>query len=139
MESDLAFEVVEADPVLKFTLPELDVNQTAEVSYAIKEDINTEAADEWKAAFIAEYEEAPVDLGKDVVCEPQLCKEAKCDPETGKCVYNNLPDGTLCGENKECKAGKCVEISKKGKPMDLTPILVSLFFIGIPNRNCLFR
>lgn len=130
IESELAFEIVEADPVLKFTLPKLDVNQTAEVSYAIKEDVNSDAAEEWKAAFIAEFEEAPVDLCIGVVCEPQLCKEATCDPETGECVYINLPDGTLCGENRECKAGECIEISEKGK-VELTPILIALFLIGV--------
>ena len=131
IESDFAFEIIEADPVLRFTVPELDVNQSIELNYAIKEGVNTEAAEEWKAAFIAEFEEAPIDLCKDVVCEPQLCKEASCDPATGECIYENLPDGAICGENKECKAGECVEIVEKGKPIDLTLIFIALVLLGI--------
>jgi len=118
IESKLSFEILEADPIIRFTVPELDVNETLTVSYIIKSDINKDSAEEWKAPFVASFKEAPVDLCKDVVCEPKLCKKASCDPTTGKCIYENLPDGTACGDNKECKAGECVEIAveEKEKP-----------------------
>jgi hypothetical protein len=129
IESELAFEIVEADPILRFTVPELDVNKTLTVSYVIKSDINKDAAEEWKAPFVAIFKEAPVDLCKDVVCEPKLCKKVSCDPATGECVYENLPDGTACGDNKECKAGECVEIVVEKEKAEFPWHLVILVII----------
>lgn len=33
------------------------------------------------------------------------CKTAACDQ--GLCYYTNVPDGTSCGENKQCTIGMC--------------------------------
>jgi hypothetical protein len=47
------------------------------------------------------------------------CTEDFCDPATGSCVHNPLPDGTICGPGGDChsdicQGGECVSVPECG-------------------------
>ena len=48
--------------------------------------------------------------GESRTCDDgNACTLGQCDPETGKCVYSTLPDGTKCGDCMICSTGKCIQ------------------------------
>ncbi len=56
-----------------------------------------------------------------VYCAPpgecQTAGQSACQPESGACVYDNLPDGTACGSDgaQVCRGGACVSgVSESG-------------------------
>jgi len=60
--------------------------------------------------------------GTPVVCQPpDQCHEAGvCDPGTGECVYDMLPNGTSCNDNNSCTYNDtCQEGVCTGTPADL--------------------
>ncbi len=53
-------------------------------------------------------EEAGICYGKSIddCSDGNRCTWETCDPKAG-CQHHNVPDGTLCGNGKLCKGGKC--------------------------------
>ncbi len=147
----LEFKIIKSDPVVEFLVDSIGKGGSASIAYSIAKDVNSQVADSWKNAVVAEFEEA-VDLCKGVTCPDYACKAGQCNPETGKCVYSNKEDGTACGDNGKCEGGKCVEIAatpfpaitptakpekatptpaQPPKPFDWTPIIAVLALVLI--------
>lgn len=116
--TELDFEILQADPILQFIVPEIEEGGTASVEYAIAKDVNSEQADSWEKAVVAEFVEEEIDKCAGVKCYDLACRIGECNPETGECVYTNKEDGTSCGERMECKQGKCIEIVEELPPKE---------------------
>ena len=116
--SEIPFEILQADPVVKFLIPEIGFGETYFVQYTIQDDINSEQADSWENAVVAEFLEV-TDPCEGVECRLVPCKAGVCNPETGKCEYGYVEDGTGCGEGMECREGMCVEAA--GPAVEATP------------------
>jgi len=118
--SEIPFEILQADPVVKFIVPEIGIGETYFVQYTIGDDINSEQADAWENAVIAEFTEV-IDPCAGVECRVVPCRLGTCNPETGKCEYPDLEDGTECGEGMACQAGVCAEKPPEEPAVTATP------------------
>ncbi|MFH1235105.1 MAG: NEW3 domain-containing protein [Candidatus Diapherotrites archaeon] len=104
----LEFKIIKSDPVVEFSVDGIGKGGSAVVSYSIAKDVNSQAAESWENAVVAEFEEA-VDLCEGITCKEYACKTGKCSPETGTCVYSNKEDWTACGKDGLCNNGVCEE------------------------------
>ncbi|PIU21520.1 MAG: hypothetical protein COT15_01915 [Candidatus Diapherotrites archaeon CG08_land_8_20_14_0_20_34_12] len=115
INSDYEFDVLKEDPVIQFTLDELPSDYSEIITYTTNNELKKENLASWTSSpFILEFQEQSLCAG--VSCKNLSCKEnLGCNELTGKCDYDNLTDGISCGENKLCKAGKCVAKEEAGQ------------------------
>ncbi|MFH1224849.1 MAG: Ig-like domain-containing protein [Candidatus Diapherotrites archaeon] len=110
--SGTPFHVVEEDPIIRFTLGDIPAGGEKSVTYDFNRSavegsitpakfgrmrapvalVGLDAGDACMGVFCNDYD----------ACTADYCKE-------GKCVYDVLRDGTLCGAGFRCMGGKCIE------------------------------
>jgi len=102
------FEILQDDPVIRFTLDEILPGGTAEITYFVTRKISDITAENWDTPpIVSDMIETGVCAG--VTCPSEACKSGWCNPTNGQCELKVKPDGTSCGTNKECSAGTCVD------------------------------
>ena len=107
VKSSFAMKVLKADPIIEFTVPEIQVGQTINVIYSVVKNISDITAKAIPIGMVIGYAEvAPCE---NVTCESDACTTGTCNNTTGNCDYAYKADGTACGTGKECKAGACIE------------------------------
>ncbi len=111
INSDTSFKILKADPIIEFTVPSIEAGKTASLEYAIGKDVNEEQAASWNKAVVAEFTEE-TEKCAGIKCPIITCQVGKCNSQTGKCEYSDTPNGAACAPGKECKQGKCVEITQ---------------------------
>ena len=141
IKSDFEFTILKEDPVIQFSLDEVNSNQTKNIIYTVSNEVTNQAINEMTAPIVAEFaEEEPLtDLCEGIDCDDlNPCTQDSCNSATGECTYTNLTDGTSCGTNKECKQGECLAKSvsvdgekEKPKETDFTPFIVLIIIIII--------
>ncbi len=116
ISSEFAMVVLKADPIIEFTIPEIQVGETAEIKYSTDKQISDVTARLLPLGMVIAYTEvAPCD---GVSCETQICATGGCNSATGLCEYDYYADETSCGDNKWCQSGACTE---KPEPSVVTP------------------
>jgi len=108
VNSDFAMNVLKADPIIEFSIPEIQVGQSVDLIYNIATNISETTAKNIGLPIVASFIEAEPCEG--VVCADKDCQTGSCNNATGQCQYTNKADGTACEANKECKAGACVDV-----------------------------
>ncbi|MBU2100378.1 hypothetical protein KKB11_04050 [Candidatus Micrarchaeota archaeon] len=143
IESSFEFTVLKDDPVIEFSIDEVNPNQTKNITYTVNNEVSNQAINEMTAPIVAEFaeEEPPTDLCQGKNCnDDNPCTQDSCNSTTGECTYTNLTDGTSCGTNKECKNGECITKTVTGddgkepqKPeeTDFTPFIILIILIII--------
>jgi len=142
IKSDFEFTVLNEDPIIEFSVDEINSNQTKNLTYTINNEVTNQAINEMIAPIVAEFaEEEPLtDLCEGINNCDDLnpCTQNSCNSATGECTYTNLTDKTSCGTNKECKQGECLAKSvlvdgekEKPKETDFTPFIVLIILIII--------
>ncbi len=116
--ANVPIEILQADPIVEFTIPEIGTGNTAEVVYSLAEKAGTVETAAWKPAVVAELEEY-LDLCIGINCTVKECKKATCVSKTGECVYTKLDDGTDCSIGI-CEGGECVVVPEE--PIPTPPI-----------------
>ncbi|MFA4855683.1 MAG: hypothetical protein WC634_03800 [archaeon] len=107
VKSSFAMKVLKADPIIEFTVPEIQVGQTVSIIYSVAKNISDITARAIPIGMVIGYDEvAPCE---NVVCESDACSTGTCNSATGNCDYAYKADETACGNSKECKAGTCIE------------------------------
>lgn len=108
---ETAFETVQADPVIRFSLGSISFGEQKTVSYSI---IKTEAITPQQFGSF----EAPIGIVK--LLPSELCSNVQCRDENpctedvcvaGTCRYVKLKNGTVCGAQQQCQSGQCVSDS----------------------------
>lgn len=107
VSSSFAMKVLKDDPIIEFTIPEINVGQAVDLVYTVAKNISTETAQSIPLGMVTAYTEVAPCEG--VTCDAPICQTGACNPVTGLCEYQNKADGTSCGVGKECRAGICVE------------------------------
>ena len=112
LESDENFVVMETSPaIIKFSINVLRENETKKITYQIRQKQKVEESAFWEMPL-------PIALIK---AEEQNCIGITCNSfnpcardycERGECKFEFLEDGTDCSENKQCQAGKCIELTQ---------------------------
>ncbi len=119
INSEYSMTVLKADPIIEFTIPEIQVGETANLRYTTDKQISDVTARLLPIGMVTAYTEvAPCD---GVNCETQVCATGGCNPATGQCEYDYYADGTSCGTGKECQSGTCVD---KPTPPVITPPII---------------
>jgi hypothetical protein len=103
--SSFAMNVLKADPIIEFTVPEILPGRTVEIVYSVAKQISDVTANLVPLGMVTAYTETEACLG--VICPEQTCKIGECNPGTELCEYTNMADGTVCGTNKICQGGVC--------------------------------
>ena len=107
ISSEFAMNVLKADPIIEFTIPEIQVGEIAEVKYSTDKQISDVTARLLPLGMVTAYSEVAPCEG--VVCEAQSCATGACNTTTGQCEYDYYADGTVCEGDKVCESGTCVE------------------------------
>ncbi len=135
VSSKTRFEIVKADPIIKFVLTNVDVNKSVDINYSVAKNISLEQFNSLPSTMLLnlkEKQEAIKDLCENVSCSSEnSCLTSFCNPKTGLCEFEKIADNTSCGENLLCIDGKCLkplkEPIKKGG-LDETQVV---YFIAI--------
>ncbi len=118
--SEFAMVVFKADPIIEFTIPEIQVGETAEIKYSTDKQISDVTARLLPLGMVTAYTGvAPCD---GVNCATQVCATGGCNPTTGLCEYDHYADGTNCGDNKWCQSGACTEKPEPTPPPTPPPV-----------------
>lgn len=138
--SDLPLVVLEEDPIVQFEIPTIKPNSTSIISYSITSP--TEIEEETFGLFLppvvlsAKLEPILPQVGciTDFECnDNNLCTLDRC--LQGKCAFAPAEDGTICGFNKECSNGVCIESVTSATPQKQEQqnnlLLVVIFVIAI--------
>jgi len=126
--SGFAMRVLKEDPIIEFTIPEINVGQTVDLVYNVTKSITEETANAIPLGIVAAYVESEPCEG--VVCPVEVCKIGECNPGTEMCEYTNKADGTACEGSKECRGGICVAKAapvappEEPAPMDYTLLII---------------
>ncbi|MEW6295345.1 MAG: CD1107 family mobile element protein [Candidatus Diapherotrites archaeon] len=143
IKSDFEFTILKEDPVIEFSIDEVNPNQTKNITYTIDDEVSNQAINEMTAPIVAEFaeEEPLIDLCKGKNCDDNNpCTQDSCDSTTGECSNTNLTEGTSCGTTKECKNGKCITKTvtdddgkepQKPEETDFTPFIILIILIII--------
>ncbi|MFH1225613.1 MAG: Ig-like domain-containing protein [Candidatus Diapherotrites archaeon] len=116
IKSDSNFVVVEADPLLKFTIGELKAGESASSTYTFDSNLAMGPITEVQFAAVP----VPVvllDLEADDACMGVYCNDF--DPCTrdyckaGGCEFAPMADGAKCGNGMVCKGGECLAKGRK--------------------------
>ncbi len=114
--SAYAFNILVADPVVEFIIPEIDPESTVSVTYTVQKQIDANAIASYKAPVVADLQEKEVSLCEAVDCDDtNPCTTDTCDEATGTCSNVAVADGTACGTGKDCQAGACTEIAPEAE------------------------
>ena len=134
ISSQQAFTVLKENQILEFIIERLEPNGTAIITYTISNRVME--TENWPAPVAAGFQERVLCQG--IECRQRECKNARCNPTTGRCNYSNQADGMRCGQNGECEEGNCVEKPLPPQPpttpltaTDLTTPITILAGIGI--------
>ena len=109
ISSAYQFSVLKDDPIIEFSVEDLQTNETKEVSYTVKSNVSQASFDEYAQPVVSdatEVEEA-VDACIGVNCDDgNQCTADRCS--NGTCSNIPVVDGTACGLGQVCQAGSCV-------------------------------
>ncbi len=114
IKSDLKFRVIQEDPIIEFTIGEIGIGQTAEVTYFVEKKIEQATLAEWVAPIPT--------AAKEITPKPTTCSiDSDCDDQepctnefclNGQCSFIPVANGTTCGFGMECKSAECTEIQR---------------------------
>jgi len=108
--------VLVADPILEFTIPEINPGEGASLYYFVDNDVGDEEMQEYQSAIISDFTEQE-NLCIGVSCDDSNpCTTDYCRPLTGECINRPINDGVACGEGMHCSTGQCVLSGAPSEP-----------------------
>ncbi len=121
--------VVQADPVVEWVVDELKPGEKKKFLYYVTSISDRKVSGDLAAflekippALIASEEKAPAAVAPFCInnrCDDSNpCTSDSCSEASDRCSYSNSPDGTNCGGDSICKAGKCVAAALTGLPKE---------------------
>jgi len=122
------FTILKDDPIIQFTIKQINPNQTAEITYDINKRILESEIGNWAPPITASFEEKTECIKE---CEQKTCQTTTCNPATEQCSYANKEEGTPCGTGKECKQGNCIEKIKPGTTEESTALNTEMAAISL--------
>lgn len=135
-----SYRVLVDDPIIEFTVPQLQQGQSVDLTYTVNVQATDNAINQFGApiAFSA-AEEQPQATCADISCiDNNPCTTDSCSG--GQCSFTPLADTTSCGFGKECRGGQCVQagtnvpgqpnVSGKGNA-DPTMLIILVVFVVI--------
>ncbi len=135
IKSNQEFKVIQEDPIIEFTIPNINTEQTAEITYFIEKKIEQATLTEWTPPIptaATEIIPRPTTCLIDADCDDQEpCTNQQCI--NGECSFIPLPDRTNCGFGMECENAECTEIEKvqTAEKQDFTTIYIAIAILLI--------
>ena len=140
ISSQFQFTVLKEDPVVEFTVGDMQPGESKEVEYTTNKNVSEASFNDYSQPVVSQAteSEAPVDACAGVVCDDgNSCTSDSCD--SGTCSNVPVPDGTACGLAKVCQAGNCVEqpAAPPVQPpaqaggIDMTSIIIIVVIVGV--------
>lgn len=108
---DHNYQILEADPIVQISLDNLDINQTAVLSYYFETDSNQNPVTK------ESFQQLAPPLGLITLKSGDACFNVSCNDsnpcsidycEEGNCKTAAKPNGTSCGTTMACQEGICV-------------------------------
>ncbi|MEM4663172.1 MAG: hypothetical protein QXM75_04070 [Candidatus Diapherotrites archaeon] len=115
IKSKKNFAVIIKDPIIEFYLGSLAAGAENSVQYYAE--LESETNLENLKVILKDMQPAiAYEVKESKNCDDnEPCTIDEYNEELGTCQYAVLPDGTTCGIDKECKAGKCVVVKETPK------------------------
>jgi len=135
IKSDIEFRVIKEDPVIEFTIANIEPGQTVEVFYFVEAKVEEAALAGWKPPIPVEATEAiprPVFCTTNSDCDDSNpCTNEQCIE--GECGFIPVPDKTSCGFGMICNQAICEEIERVqlAEEQDLTMIYAAIAILLI--------
>ena len=109
ISSAYQFSVLKDDPILEFSIGELQANETKELSYTVNSNVTQVAFDSFMQPVVSEATEVEeaADACLGINCDDgNSCTTDICS--AGTCSNVPVVDGTACGLGQVCQAGSCI-------------------------------
>ncbi|MEK6941412.1 MAG: hypothetical protein AABW85_00970 [archaeon] len=104
-----SFRVLVDDPIIEFTVPQLQQGQSVDLTYTVNAQATDSAINQYGLPIaISAADEQPQVTCADISCiDNNPCTTDSCSG--GQCSFTPLADTSSCGFGKECRGGQCVQ------------------------------